>query len=200
MYLNDFDNNGTLDQVICSFQNGISYPVASLDELASQINIPGNKYESYSDFGGKTARDIFGTNAIDQSIVKRAELFESSIFMNNRDGTFTRITLSPEAQFSPVRSIILNDLNKDGRPDMVVAGNNYFERPSLGRHDASFGWVLINDLNSGYNAIMPGRSGLAIKGDARRILEITIAGEQYLVAAVNNRDLQIFRVQTPESK
>ncbi|MFH0843397.1 MAG: VCBS repeat-containing protein [Bacteroidota bacterium] len=192
MYLNDFDNNGMVDQVICSFQNGISYPVASLDELVSQISSLGIKYETYSDFGGKTVTDIFGKNAIDQSIIKRAEVFESCIFLNNGDGTFRRIILPAEAQFSPLRSIVVNDLNKDGRPDMVLAGNNYSVRPSLGRHDASYGWVLINNPSGGYNTIMPGRSGLAIKGDTRKILEITIAGKQYLVAAVNNGDLQIF--------
>ena len=37
MYLNDFDNNGSLDQIICSYQDGISYPVASLDEMISQM-------------------------------------------------------------------------------------------------------------------------------------------------------------------
>ncbi len=43
MYLNDFDNNGSLDQIICSYQNGISYPVASLDELIKPDAWPGKK-------------------------------------------------------------------------------------------------------------------------------------------------------------
>ena len=60
MYLNDFDNNGSLDQIICSYNDGISYPVASLDDLASQITGFGNNYPNYSDFGGKTVLDIFG--------------------------------------------------------------------------------------------------------------------------------------------
>ena len=53
MYLNDFDNNGSLDQIICSYNDGISYPVASLDDLASQITGFGNNYPNYSDFGGR---------------------------------------------------------------------------------------------------------------------------------------------------
>jgi len=35
---------------------------------------------------------------------------------------------------------------------------------------------------------------LVIKGDARRMVEIDIAGEQYLVVAVNNGALQVFRI------
>ena len=88
MYLNDFDNNGSLDQIICAYQNGISYPVASLDDLEGQISGLDNKFPNYSDFGGKTVLDIFGKNILDQSDVKKAVLFESCLFLNNGDGTF----------------------------------------------------------------------------------------------------------------
>jgi hypothetical protein len=193
MYLNDFDNNGSLDQVICSYQNGISYPVASLDELASQIAGFEKKYPNYSDFGGKTAKDIFGKNALDQSILKRAVLFESCLFLNNGDGTFEINELPTIAQFSAVRDILVRDFNLDGKMDLVLVGNNYSVRPSYGRYDASFGWCLLGDTGHGYNALMPVESGLKIIGDARRILPIEVLGKHYLVAAVNNGNLQIFQ-------
>jgi hypothetical protein len=41
---------------------------------------------------------------------------------------------------------------------------------------------------------MPVKSGLKITGDARRILSIDISGKHYMVAAVNNGDLQIFKL------
>lgn len=107
MYLNDFDNNGSLDQVICSYQNGISYPVASLDELSGQIAGLDKKYPHYSDFGGKTVGDIFGKKAIDQSTLKNAVLFESCLFLNNGNGTFEIRKLPVYAQFSPVRDILV---------------------------------------------------------------------------------------------
>jgi hypothetical protein len=193
MYLNDFDNNGSVDQIICSYENGISYPVASLDELSSQIPWLERKFPKYSEFGGKTAQDIFGKKAIEQSIVKSANLFESCLFVNNGNGTFKTYKLPVEAQFSPVRSIVVRDINKDGRSDLIVAGNNYAVRPSFGRYDASYGWCLLGDTSHSYKTLMPVKSGLKISGDARKILPIDIAGKHYLVAAVNNGDLQIFQ-------
>jgi len=41
---------------------------------------------------------------------------------------------------------------------------------------------------------MPLASGLKIIGDARRIVPIDINGKHYLVAAVNDGDLQIFQL------
>jgi hypothetical protein len=82
----------------------------------------------------------------------------------------------------------------DGKTDIVLAGNNYSVRPSYGRYDASYGWCLAGDTGHLFNPIMPVESGLKIKGDARRILPIEVLGKQYLVAAVNDGNLQIFKL------
>ncbi len=193
MYLNDFDNNGSLDQVICSFQEGTSYPVASLDDLAGQITGLNKKYPVYSDFGGKTPLDIFGKNLLDQSIVKKSVLFESCLFINNGNGIFEIRKLPVMAQFSPVRDIMASDFNLDGNMDLILAGNDYAVRPSYGRYDASYGWCLLSDTAHNYRTLMPVESGLKITGDARKILPVKIAGKQYLVAGVNNGNLLIFQ-------
>ncbi len=193
MYMNDFDDNGSLDQVICSYQDGISYPVAFLDELISQIPFLEKKFTSYSDFGGKTAEDIFGRKKLNKSILKNAVLFESCLFINGGNGTFKTLKLPMMAQFSPVRDILIHDLNNDGNMDLILAGNDYTIRPSMGRYDASYGWCLLGDTEYRYNVLMPSMSGLKITGDARRILIIKVLGKQYLVAAVNEGDIQIFQ-------
>ncbi len=193
MYLNDFDNNGSLDQVICSFQEGISYPVSSLDDLAGQISGLSKKYPAYSDFGGKTVNDIFDKNILDKSILKKAVLFESCVFLNNGDGTFEIKKLPVMAQFSPVRDIMVSDFSLDGNMDLVLAGNNYKVRPSYGRYDASYGWCLLSDATHNFRTLMPIESGLKITGDARRIIPIDIAGKKYLVTGVNNGELQVFQ-------
>ncbi len=194
MYLNDFDNNGSIDQIICTYQNGISYPFASLDDLSGQIAGLEKKYPNYSEFGGKTVIDIFGKNAIDKSIIKKAVLFESCLFMNNGDGTFKINKLPIVAQFSPVRDLLVRDIDKDGNPDLVLVGNNYAVRPSYGRYDASYGWYLSGDTGHIYKPLMPVASGLKIIGDARRIVPIVINGKHYLVVAVNSGDLQVFQL------
>jgi hypothetical protein len=200
MYLNDFDNNGSLDQVICYYQNSVSYPVASFDELASQITGLVKKFPDYSDFGGKTVQDIFGMKALSQSIVKRAVMFESCLFLNNGDGTFRISKLPIVVQFSPVRDILVRDINMDGKMDLVLVGNNYAVRPSYGRYDASYGWCLQGEQDHTYKTLMPVESGLKILGDARRILPIDVSRKHYIVVAVNNGDLQIFQLLNPSGE
>jgi hypothetical protein len=194
IYLNDFDNNGSPDPIICNYENGVSYPVASLDELDAQINGIKDRYPKYSDFGGKTVRDIFGDEAINKSAVKKAVLFESCIFLNNGDGTFKIKKLPSEAQFSPVRDILIRDIDVDGKNDIVLAGNNYAVNPDYGRYDASYGWCLLGLSDNEFKTLMPVQSGFEIKGDTRKLRTVRISGIDYLIAAINNSDIQIFRL------
>jgi len=194
IYLNDFDNNGSPDQIISSFHNGVSYPVASLDELVSQMPGLSRKYPNYSDFAGKTVVDLLGEEKIGNSIVKKAVLFESCLFVNNGDGTFSTKKLPVASQFSTINDILSEDFNSDGSSDLVWVGNNYQERPSLGRQDASFGWCMMGNNNREFNTLMPVQSGFKVKGDSRKIIGIQIAGKRHLVIGVNNSELQTFQV------
>jgi hypothetical protein len=184
MFLNDFDNNGSLDQVICSYQDGKIYPVASLDDLESKITGIDKKYPAYSDFGGKTVTEIFGETLLAQSLVKNSVLFESCLFINNGNGTFETKKLPVMAQFSPVRDIMAGDFNQDGNIDLILAGNDYEVRPSYGRYDASYGWCLLSDTTRNFRTLMPIESGLKITGDARRIVPIEIAGKKRGTASI----------------
>jgi hypothetical protein len=194
MYLNDFDNNGSIDPVICSYLNGKSYPFASLDELSGQIAGLDKKFQNYSDFGGKTATEIFGKAAIEQSTVKTAVLFESCLFLNNGNGSFKISKLPVQAQFSPVRDIYIRDIDNDGKQDLILTGNDYIANPSYGRYDASYGWLLLGDTSDNYKVLMPVESGLIIAGDGRKIIPIDIKGKHYLVSVVNNGDMQVFQL------
>lgn len=193
MVINDFDNNGSLDQIICSYKNGVSYPVASLDQLVKQIPVLKNQYPNYSDFGEKTVNDIFGTKAVDNSILKKIVLLESCLFLNNGDGTFTTNKLPVEAQFSPVRDAFTGDFNNDKVNDLLLIGNNYSVRPSFGRYDAGYGWCLLGSKENGFDALTPTESGFVVRGDARKIVRLNVTGKQILVIAINNGKLQIFQ-------
>jgi hypothetical protein len=196
IYIRVFDNNGTIDNLICSYQDGISYPVASLDELISQIAGMEKKLPNYSDYGGKTAKDIFGREVLNHSVKKNAVLFESCIFLNNGDGTFKIKKLPLEAQFSPVRDIMVHDLDKDGQSDLLLVGNDYTAKPTYGRYDASYGWCLLNNTNIkyGFKTLKPPESGFKVTGDARRIVPIEISDRQYILVAVNDGELHIFEL------
>ena len=193
LWVNDFDNNGIPDPIICTYHQGTSYPIATLDELKRQIIGIERRYPAYSDFGGKTVEDIFGKENLAKSLHKTAVRFESTVFLNRGDGTYESRSLPAEAQFAPVRAIQAGEFNGDGIPDLVLVGNNYYTRPSLGRQDASTGWLLAGTRNQEFEPVWPAGSGISVQGDARKMYLFEIEGKPYLVVLVNNGDLQVLR-------
>ena len=193
LWLNDFDNNGIPDPIICSYTSGTSYPIASLDELKRQIIGIDQKYPAYADYGGQTMTDIFGEELRGKSLLKSAVQFESTVFINRGDGTYESRPLPMEAQFSPIRDFQAGDFNKDGIPDLLLAGNNYYTRPSLGRQDASFGWLMLGRGTFEYETLWPENSGFLLTGDMRQMHLIDIEGKPILLCLPNNGPIQLFK-------
>jgi len=193
LWLNDFDNNGVPDPILCSYHDGNSYPLASFDELKRQIIGVEQIYPSYADFGGQTVAEMLGEELLAKSLLKKAVQLESAIFINRGDGTFETRTLPVESQFSPVRAVRSADFNQDGIPDLLLAGNNYFTRPSLGRQDASFAWFLTGNRALEYKTLWPAESGFSVNGDMRKMHLIEIEGEQHILCLPNNNSIQIFK-------
>jgi len=193
LWLNDFDNNGVPDPILSSYHDGKSYPIASLDELKRQIIGVDRIYPSYASYGGQTVSDILGEELLAKSLKREAIQFESAVFINKGDGSYETRHLPLEAQFSPVMDFLVKDFDKDGLPDLLLAGNNYFIRPSLGRQDASYGWLLKGKNAMEFDCLWPAESGLSLNGDMREMHLIDIEEEAFLVTLPNNDSLGIYK-------
>jgi hypothetical protein len=193
LFVNDFDNNGMPEPILCTYREGTSYPIATLDELERQMPGLKQRFESYAAFAGQTVQDIFGSELIANSYHASARMLGSALFLNIGDGMYTISALPAMAQFSPVRGVVSGDLNRDGAMDLVLAGNNYHVRPSIGRYDASYGLCLLGDGKGNFVSMLPVESGLKIEGDARGLHWIQIGEQPCLVTPVNNGKLQLFR-------
>jgi len=99
-----------------------------------------------------------------------------------------------EAQFSPIRDILVEDFDKDGIPDLLLAGNNYSTRPSLGRQDTSYGWLILGNRDLNFECLWPAKSGILFPGDTRKMHLIEIEDEAYLVQLPNKGNFQVFKV------
>ncbi len=193
LYLNDFDRNGTPDPVLCAYRNGTSYPVATLDELIRQMPGLRDRYPAYDDFGARTAAKIFGEKNLEEAIRRRVVKFESCLILNNGDGSFRLEALPPEAQFSPIRDLLITDLDQDSWPDLVIAGNSDAPRPSIGRYDASYGLCLMGSGDGWFTPLMPGNSGLVTSGDTRKIRLLRVGDSCYVTALSNSGKIMLFR-------
>ena len=101
--------------------------------------------------------------------MREAYTFASSVAFNNGNGTFSLQSLPAEAQFAPIYASLVGDFERNGKKDLLVAGNFYGVTPMLGRYDASYGLFLRGDGRGGFAAVDMEQSGLAIEGQVRHL-------------------------------
>jgi len=199
LYVNDFSHSGggNLEQILTSYKNGVSYPVAGRDELLKKIPSLRGKYPSYKDFGASRVEDIFPAADLSQAQVREAYTFASAVALNNGNGAFTLQPLPVEAQFAPIYASLAGDFDGDGKTDLLVGGNFYGVIPVLGRYDASYGLLLRGDGKGGFTAVDMAESNLVIDGQVRDMKMLRgPKGERLIVVARNNDKVMVLRQTT----
>jgi hypothetical protein len=193
IYINDFDNNGTIEQIMTRNIDGRDVPIPLRRELSGQLSSLKKEILKFSEYATKSIDDLFPTEVLDNSIVKSAATFESVVVYNNGDGTFDIRPLPLQVQFSSMHKIVVADLDKDGVKDLILGGNNYNYKPQFTRTDASYGEVLLGNSDRSFSWIPPSESGFFVKGQVRSMEWISSSsGRKRLVVGLNDDKPKIF--------
>lgn len=154
LYLSDFDNNEQTDPFVFHYQNGVESPFATRDDLIKQMAAIKKMHPDYGSYANlKGPQDLLGEKLNSETLVKPVYTFESKVFLNEGNGNFKSITLPKEAQYTAVMDIIVDDINKDNKLDLLLFGNNYTYRNDYGRSDAKPITVLLGRGNGQFDHI-----------------------------------------------
>jgi enediyne biosynthesis protein E4 len=192
MYVYDFFGNGTIEQIVTFYKHGVSYPLATRDELTKVMPSLRAKFPSYKSFGASTVTDIVPADELAKATVLSARTFASSVAIASTSGTFTLSPLPAEAQFAPVYAILAQDFDADGAVDLLLGGNFLGFPPMLGRADASYGLLLRGSGDGRFVAVDMARSGVQLRGEVRRMVPVRGDGGATRVAVARNNDRLAF--------
>jgi hypothetical protein len=196
LYAIDLEMDGTIDPLITAYwndQNGKmkEYPINYLDELWSQSNYFQAKLNDYASFSFVSIDDI-----LDENILKRLEFkldvnTTSSYILWNDKTNFRWEKLPRSLQVSPIKKMIVLDINGDNWPDVLVGGNDYTYDIATGYYDSNKGIVLLNKgknqekEKSSFEVLPPSQSGILLQGMLESLLYFK--GDTSLVVAGFNR-------------
>lgn len=190
----DFDNNEAIDPFVCHYVQGKSYPLVSRDEALNQVIPLRRKFPSYASYADATMADLFPSEALSQARTLEVNTFSSAVLENKGGGTFAWHELPIEAQAAPIYAIALADLNQDGLLDLILGGNQSYTRLKIGKIDANYGLVLLNQGQFSFRAMPQWQSGLQVQGDVRDIVLIRKESETLLLFGRNNKPIQTYRL------
>ena len=191
MYYNDFDDNGKKEQVLTYFLANKELPFANKDELTRQLPSLKKKFLYAEDFAKASLDDIFGSAKLNAGDKFYANYFSNSILINDGNWNFSIKPMPWQAQLSPYRDAVLINANNDNLPDILLAGNFYPSNIQMGKYDADYGTILVNQGKG--NFACENLNGFINKGETRHIQPITIKGTQAYILVKNNDSAVVIR-------
>ena len=194
MYMKDIDKNDTKEHIIGYSRDGEWYPINSKDEMGKQMpSIINKKYTDYKQFAGKSLAELFNEGELEGAEEKMINTFESVYLENTGGGKFKKTALPSLAQVSKIMVMRTEDVDKDGKLDVIIGGNFNGASMYQARYDAFFGLILKGDGKGQFKALVPTDTGFLQEGDVRDIKTVrTPKGPLYFVTR-NNENIQIFR-------
>ncbi len=191
LYYYDFDGNGKKDQILSYYLDGRELPFANKEELEKQIPGLKKKFLYAEDFAKAKFNQIFSPEDLGKAEVLTADYFSNAILINKGNLKFDVIAMPWQAQLSPYRDALVVDANRDSLPDILLVGNYYENNIQMGRYDADYATLLINQGNDSFRT--ESLNGIQIKGQVRHISKITIAGKEAMVLARNNDSTMVIQ-------
>ena len=191
MYVDDFDDNGQIEQILTYFLGDREIPFASYAELTGRMVSLKKKYLYANDLAKASLEEIFGKEKLKTAQMFEANNLASGIFENTGNGEqFVFKPLPGAAQWSTLEAGIVYDFGPEHGEQLVVGGNFYDCNIEMGRYDANFGNLI--GFKNGHFDIHP-LGNLKIMGQVRRIEAIEIAGSTHFIVAKNNEPLQVIQ-------
>jgi enediyne biosynthesis protein E4 len=195
LWVGDIDSNGSNDPIMTYYNSHQRYPFVSRDQLVKQVPPLKRKFLKYADYKNVRLEDIIPIERVNEFIHRKAEMF-SSVWIENKGSNAYQIHQLPiEAQLFPLFSFAVQDVNKDGHPDILAVGNWYVVQPDLGRQDAGYGLVLLGDGRGSFVPQRISESGFWVPGEGRDIKVFSnVKGEKRIAVTRNNDSVLVFKL------
>ncbi len=189
----DFDDNGSVDPILCFSIQGNMYPYVFRDELLDQMSLMRGRFPDYKSYADQTMATIFTPEELQGAIRLEANYLKTAYFQGGAGGKFQEIPLPQEAQFAPVHTMTALDYDHDGYLDLLLAGNINQARLRFGKSDANYGLLLNGNGKGEFKAIPQNQSGFRLTGDVRSVLPVN----QMLLFGINQQPVRAYRPTKP---
>ncbi len=170
LWVSDFDENGSVEQILTTYNGQDSYPMVLRHNLVEQLPGLKRKYLKYASYKEQTIQDIFEEDVLARATQLTAYTLASTVWWGGEDGTFIAQELPVAVQLSPMYAALMVNMQGFDRLALIVGGNLYGVKPEAGRYDASIGTVLKLGPNREITALSSQESGLHVEGQIRQIV------------------------------
>ncbi|AUP78808.1 VCBS repeat-containing protein [Flavivirga eckloniae] len=189
----DYDKNGTNDVFLAKDYKNKIVPIRGKECSTEQLPGISKRFTTYNAFAEADLGSILDDKALTSQ--KHEVYMFQSVFLINNGGSFKIKKLPNEAQYSTVQSIEIDDFNKDGINDILLAGNKFNVEIETTRADASIGALLEGDKQFDFKAVKPSLSGVFLPTNVKDIKPIKLGkNAKGVLVGVNNGSMHLLKM------
>jgi hypothetical protein len=193
LYIEDFDGNGRVEQVMTYYVGDQEIPFAGKTLLEKSIPSLRKKFLYAADFAKAGVKDILGSEKMGTALKLEADCFENMVFLQADGMRFNALSLPWEAQLTSYRASALLEKKSDPKQAVLLAGNFYPNHVEIGRMDGDFGMMIrMNDGNQ-LQAIPLCKP--LFRGEVRNIKPVLTGNGYAYLFAKNNDSLRLVKLQ-----
>jgi enediyne biosynthesis protein E4 len=194
MLVNDFDQNGAIEQILINQEATGGIPWVMKTSLLKQIPSLRKQLLTYASYQNKTLEALFPESVLSKSVTLKAQTLASKLWINDGNGNFKVQVLPAEIQQAPIYAI--KKINTaSGKVKLLLGGNQSRIKPELGSQMGSYGWVLNLEPDGSWKILLPEQSGLYIPGEIRDFETILINNQPYLLVIRTNENPIAFEIR-----
>ncbi|MDP3313710.1 VCBS repeat-containing protein [Lutibacter sp.] len=191
MFVGDFSKNGKVETLVTFAKNKVYYSINDKDDLDAVFGEPfQSKFKTYKEFAGNSFDQVF-----DKAFIKDSELRTatnlSSGYLENDKGKFIFKSFINMLQWAPITSFLKQDFDKNGKEEMLIAGNFFGAPPYNAKFDGNIGYMMLSG-----GAVLNGIDlGINFGNkEIKHLNSIKVKNKNYIIATVNNGKMMVYEV------
>lgn len=193
LYVDDFDKNGQIEQLLTYYVKDKEVPVASYNEIVKRIPTMKKKFLLADDFAKATIKELIGDSNYKTCLKYKVTNLENMYFENIGGGNFIDKKLPNSLQFSCMKSgIVIDDKQQNASSVLLLAGNFHSISPEIGWSDASYGSLVSLNAKGFLSESLI--QSLHIDGQIRRILPIKTRDSLLYLFVQNNGPAKLMSI------
>ncbi|GGZ84109.1 VCBS repeat-containing protein [Algibacter mikhailovii] len=201
VYVSDYDNNGTNDVFLAKPYKNRIVPVRGKECSTEQLPGLSEKFKTYTEFARADITSIL--DHVDTKSQKHEVQMFQSVFLKNDNGQLTIQPLPYQAQFSTIQESIVDDFNKDGIEDILIAGNKFNVEIETTRADASIGLLMHGQGQFQFDVCQTNKSGVFLPGNVKALKTIRLGkgkeAQQGVLVGINDAPIRLL-IENTQSK
>jgi hypothetical protein len=193
LYFGDLDESGSVDLIEAYDEQVLGIvPRRDFSAVSAALPFVRTKFATHMAFAQANVAGVLA-DKLSRTRELQANTLASMIFFNRGDH-FESVLLPAEAQFAPVFSVCVADMDGDGHEDVFLSQNFFATPPEMPRLDAGRGLWLRGDGAGKLTALRGQDSGVKVYGEQRgaALCDYDQDGRIDLVVTQNGAETKLF--------